>query len=69
MAASQAGLTRVSQRDFNARGAGRHYGPAPLCVFMAPQTGGGTGLKNPLAGDGFEDLRRAISHRGDYGAA
>ena len=36
---------------------------------MAPQTGGGTGLENPLAGDGFEDLRRAISHRGDHGAA
>ena len=25
-------------------------------------------MKNPLAGDGFEDLRRAISHRGDHRA-
>ena len=35
----------------------------------AAQTGGDSGLENPLAGDGFEDLRRAISHRGDCGAA
>jgi len=35
----------------------------------AAQTGGGTGLENPLAGDGFEGLRRAISHRGDHEAA
>jgi hypothetical protein len=28
-------VTRVSQRDSNAKGAGRHHGPAPLCVFTA----------------------------------
>ncbi len=31
---TQAGLTRTSQRDRNKRGAGRHHGPAPRCVFM-----------------------------------
>ena len=46
--------------------------PAPL---SAPdrqdcwQTGGGTGLEKSLAGDGFGGLGRAISHRGDHGAA
>jgi hypothetical protein len=32
------------------------------------QIGGGTGWEKSLAGDGFEGLRRAISHRGDCGA-
>ena len=35
---------------------------------QAAQSGGGTGQKNPLAGDAFRALRRAISHRGDHGA-
>jgi hypothetical protein len=34
----------------------------------AAQTGGGTGWEKPLAGEGFEVLRRANSHRGDRGA-
>ena len=48
MAASQAGLTRVSQRDFNARGAGRHQGPAPpLCFHGQPQSALTTLLTRP----------------------
>ena len=35
----------------------------------AAQTGGDSGLENPLAGDGFRALGIPISHRGDYGAA
>jgi hypothetical protein len=31
----------------------------------AAQTGGGSGWEQSLAGAGFEDLRRAISNRGD----
>jgi len=31
----------------------------------AAQTGGGSDWEKSLAGDGFEGLRRAISHRGD----
>jgi hypothetical protein len=34
---SQAGLTRASQRDSNARGAGRCNAPAHLCVFARDQ--------------------------------
>jgi hypothetical protein len=34
----------------------------------AAKTGGGEGWEKSLAGDGFEGLRRAISHRGDRGA-
>jgi len=33
----------------------------------AAQTGCGSGWEKSLAGDGFEGLRRAISHRGDRG--
>ena len=33
VAATEAGLTRTSQRDSNARGAGRHHGPASLGVY------------------------------------
>jgi len=36
---------------------------------QAAQTGGCSGWEKPLAGDGFEGLRRAISHRGERGAA
>ena len=32
---SQACLTRTSQSDSNASGAGRHHGPAPPCAFTA----------------------------------
>jgi len=35
----------------------------------AAQTGGGSGLENPLAGDSFGSLESSISHRGDRGAA
>jgi len=34
----------------------------------AAHAGGGSGSEKSLAGDGFEGLRRAISHRGDWGA-
>jgi len=33
VAAAEAGPTPRSESDFNARGAVRHYGPAPICVF------------------------------------
>ena len=36
---SQAGLIRTSRRDFNARAAGRHHGPAPpLWLYGQPQS-------------------------------
>jgi len=35
VAATEAGLTRTSQRDSNARGAGRHHGVASLGVYPA----------------------------------
>lgn len=35
----------------------------------AAHAGGGTGLENPLAGDGFRAIESPISHRGDRGAA
>jgi hypothetical protein len=38
-------------------------------MLAAAQTGGGTGLENPLAGDGFQALGSPISHWGDHGAA
>ncbi len=35
----------------------------------AAQTGGGTGLEIPLAGDAFRAIGSPISQRGDHGAA
>ena len=38
-------------------------------MLAAAQTSVGTGLENPLAGEGFGTLGSPISHRGDHGAA
>ena len=37
-------------------------------MLAAAQTGGDSGLKNPLAGDSFQAMGSPISHRGDCGA-
>ena len=44
-------------------------GSLPALTPSTAQTGGGTGLEIPLAGDGFRALGSPISHRGDRGAA
>ena len=38
-------------------------------MLAAPQTGGGTGLEIPLAGDGFQAIGSPINQRRDRGAA